>query len=122
MEDFALEMGSLRERYPDLLAAIGGEAVYDERVAEASDVVLVVETADTTLKKYRDEKVPEYAAADISECWLMGVHSRQLRVYRDPDPSPEDTGRWTGSGRMTGFWTAPGRGTLVPVADRLPLR
>jgi Uma2 family endonuclease len=121
MEDSALGMGDLRERYPDLLVATGGEAVYNDRVAEASDVVLVVEIADTTFKKDRDEKVPEYAAAGVPECWLMDVRRWRLFVYRDPDPVAGRYRQVDVLGEDGQVVAGPGQGTPVAVADLLPL-
>jgi Uma2 family endonuclease len=83
-EEKALALGTDRERYPDVVVARGGDDIYDDRIAEAADVALVIEVADTTLHIDRDVKAREYATAGIPEYWIVNLPERRLEVYRDP--------------------------------------
>jgi len=49
-----------------------------------SDVLLVVEVADTTLTFDIGTKVPLYARHGIPEIWVVDLQERALRVFRDP--------------------------------------
>lgn len=52
----------------------------------ASDVLLIVEIADTTLAYDRDVKIPIYARHGIVEVWLFDLQGGSLFVHRDPSP------------------------------------
>jgi Uma2 family endonuclease len=52
----------------------------------ASDVLLVVEVADTTLAYDREVKIPLYARQGIVEAWLLDATARRLEIQRDPGP------------------------------------
>lgn len=120
MEDSALALSDHRERYPDLLVVRGGDAEYDERVAEAADVVLAIEVSDTTLALDRDQKGREYAAANIPEYWIVNLPQRCLEVYGGPGASGYARGEIFGPSDLVGVEGAPGAAVLV--ADLLPLR
>lgn len=49
------------------------------------DILLIVEVADTSLEHDRDRKVPLYAAAGITETWLVNLAEACVDVYREPD-------------------------------------
>ena len=51
----------------------------------ADDVLLLIEIADTTLKYDRTVKLPRYAAAGISEMWIVDLKGRRIEVYREPE-------------------------------------
>lgn len=50
----------------------------------ASEVVLVVEVSDATLRLDRTEKAERYAKAGIPEYWLVDINSRRVIVHREP--------------------------------------
>ena len=54
------------------------------RVPTASDVLLLIEVADTTLEFDREVKLPRYAAAGIPEVWIVALEEDHLDVYRRP--------------------------------------
>ena len=119
MEDSALALANSRERYPDLLVAGGGDAEYDDRVAEPADVVLVIEVSDTTLATDRDVKGLEYALAGIPEYWIVNLADRSLEVYRDPSPAGYGPRAVFQPGDQVPL--AAAESALVAVADLLPL-
>jgi Uma2 family endonuclease len=50
-----------------------------------ADIWLIVEVADSSLRHDRQRKAQLYAAAGISEYWVVGVEDRWIEVYRTPD-------------------------------------
>lgn len=52
--------------------------------AVASEVVLVVEVADSSLDFDRHEKLPRYARAGIPTCWLIDLTADQVEILTAP--------------------------------------
>jgi Uma2 family endonuclease len=75
------------EPEPDVAIVVGGDQDYLARRPTASDALLVVEVADTTLRFDRKRKGPAYARAGVREYWIVNLQERQLEVYRDPSRS-----------------------------------
>ena len=48
------------------------------------DILLVIEVADTSLERDRDVKIPRYAAAGITEAWLVDLVGDAISVCRQP--------------------------------------
>jgi len=72
------------EPEPDV-AVVAGE-IRDYKKAHPSTAVLVVEVADTTLEFDRGRKAGLYAAAGITEYWVLNLQDRVLEVHREPAP------------------------------------
>lgn len=70
------------EPQPDIVV-ISAEASRD-RLPGPSDVLLVVEVADMSLRYDLDVKVPLYAECGIREVWVLDVERRRIHVFRDP--------------------------------------
>ena len=49
-----------------------------------SDVYLVIEVADTSLRYDRGPKLARYAAAGIPEVWIANLRNRQVAAHTDP--------------------------------------
>jgi Uma2 family endonuclease len=73
------------EPQPDLML-LRPECWQRATVPTSSDVLLVVEVADTTLAYDRDVKLPLYARHGVPEVWLVDLQARSLRQYREPTP------------------------------------
>lgn len=52
---------------------------------QATNVVLIVEVSDSTLKYDSKTKAEIYGAAGIAEYWLIDVNQRQILAHRDPN-------------------------------------
>ncbi len=59
----------------------------------ASDVLLLIEVADSTLSTDCGEKAALYAESGIQEYWVVDIQGRKLLVYRDPTGSKFDERR-----------------------------
>jgi Uma2 family endonuclease len=74
------------EPQPDLALLKPRDDGYLGSLPIASDVLLVVEVADTTLAYDREVKIPLYARQGIVEAWLLDATARRLEIQRDPGP------------------------------------
>jgi Uma2 family endonuclease len=72
------------EPQPDIALLKPATHRYKTTLPLASDVLLVVEVADTTLSYDRDVKIPIYAQNGIAEVWLFDVQTELLIVFRAP--------------------------------------
>ena len=54
------------------------------RHPRATDILLIIEVADTTLAYDRDIKIPLYARAGIPEAWVVDVAADRIDAYQDP--------------------------------------
>ena len=75
-------LGERSEPQPDV--ALVRDKSYMEAHPTASDVLLIIEVADTTLEYDRDVKLSLYARHGIPEVWLLDVNAREITVYREP--------------------------------------
>ena len=57
---------------------------YQRERATAADVLLVIEVADSSLRRDRELKLPHYAAAGIPEVWIANVPARHVEAFSDP--------------------------------------
>jgi Uma2 family endonuclease len=69
---------------PDLTVLRPRETPYREAWATPSDVLLLVEVSDASLRRDRDLKVPLYARAGIPEVWIVDVQGERVIVHREP--------------------------------------
>ncbi len=76
---------------------------YRLRPPEASDVVLLIEIADSSLAYDRDVKMPLYAEADIPEFWLADLNSDTIFAYRRPSQGGYQEVR----SYRRGYWISP---------------
>lgn len=57
----------------------------DYRDGHPAQAFLLVEAADSSLRKDRAVKGPLYAASGVPEYWLIDLEANVVEVYRDPD-------------------------------------
>ena len=72
------------EPQPDITVLKPRADDYQESLPTATDVLLMIEVADTSLRYDRDVKLPIYAEYGIPELWLFDVQARAVSIYRDP--------------------------------------
>ena len=72
------------EPQPDVILARPRRDFYAGAHPTAEDVFLVIEVADSTLRKDRMVKVPIYARQGVVEVWLVDLAARAVTVYADP--------------------------------------
>ncbi len=81
-----IQLGAYSEPQPDLAVVQPRLDFYESARPTASDVLLLVEVADTTLGYDRGTKVPLYARAGVPEVWVVDLGGAQVYVYREPTP------------------------------------
>jgi len=72
------------EPEPDLSIVRGDDDRYTYQHPSASDVVLIVEIAETSLARDRGVKRDIYAHAGVPEYWIVDLAGRRVEVYREP--------------------------------------
>jgi Uma2 family endonuclease len=73
------------EPEPDLAIARLRSDDYVNSHPAPEDIILVIEVADSTIKFDRETKAPLYAAAGISEYWIINLIDDRLEIYRQPE-------------------------------------
>jgi Uma2 family endonuclease len=77
-------LGPDSEPQPDLMLLKGRRDKYRSRLPQATDVLLIVEVADTTIARDRNIKIPLYAGAGIPEVWLIDLPGKAVEISADP--------------------------------------
>ena len=72
---------------PDVVLLRPRDDFYSRTHPIATDVLLLIEVADTSLKYDRRLKGPLYGAASIADYWIINLAARQIEVYREPRPN-----------------------------------
>lgn len=72
------------EPEPDFTIARGSWRDYRSRHPSPADIGMLIEVADSSLSRDRDEKGPIYADAGIAEYWIVNLVDRQVEVYSSP--------------------------------------
>ena len=73
------------EPQPDIAVLRNRRDCYQESHPGPSDVLLIIEIADSSLDYDRDVKVPLYARHGVPEVWLVDLNARRVSIYRRPD-------------------------------------
>ncbi len=79
-----LHLDEHSEPEPDLMLLRPQPGDYTDRHPAPTDVFLLIEVADTSLHYDREEKLPAYGRAGISEVWIVNALERNIEVYREP--------------------------------------
>ena len=98
----------LRPRADDYATAIPGP----------SDVLLLIEVADTSLDDDRGIKAPLYAENGIVEYWIVNLIDRVVEVHRQSGDGRYADVRRLGQGKTLDIGLLPG--VTLPVAELLP--
>jgi Uma2 family endonuclease len=72
------------EPEPDVAVVQVNPSYYEDHHPTPSEVYLLIEVSDSTLKFDRETKAPAYARSGIAEYWVLDVIRRKLHVYRSP--------------------------------------
>ena len=57
---------------------------YAQALPRASDVLLIVEVADTSIDYDRDIKLPAYARSGMPEVWLADIPGEAVTAHTEP--------------------------------------
>lgn len=79
-----VRLNDYSEPEPDVAVVQPNTLFYEDHHPIPSEVFLLIEVSDTTLKFDREVKSPAYARSGIAEYWVLDVKARKLHVYRVP--------------------------------------
>jgi Uma2 family endonuclease len=79
-----IRLNDFSEPQPDVSILRFRADFYGTRKARPDDVHLLIEVARTSLDYDRLTKLPRYAAAGITEVWIVNLSDHIIEVYRDP--------------------------------------
>jgi Uma2 family endonuclease len=93
------------EPEPDIAVVWHRDDDYPHGHPGPGDILLVVEVAETSLRRDRERKLPQFAAAGIRETWLADLTTERIWIYRSPE-----------GGRYTDVTSVGRGGMLAPLA------
>lgn len=79
-------LNACSEPQPDVVLLKPNANFYERSHPGPSDILLIIEVSDSTLRYDRETKVPLYAQAGIPEVWILDILRQRLEVYRCPSP------------------------------------
>jgi len=79
-----INLSNRSEPQPDLAIMNYREDYYASGHPQSSDILLLIEVSDSTLKYDREVKLPLYARSGIPEVWIVNLEAQILEVYRQP--------------------------------------
>jgi Uma2 family endonuclease len=82
-KEHRLELGQWRP-LPDVVVLSGPDSVYGTRLAQARDVALLVEVADTSYARDSGPKLRRYASFRIPTYWIVDLKHRRVEVHTQP--------------------------------------
>lgn len=81
-----IQLDDYSEPEPDIAVVVPDIHDYEACHPKPEAVYLLVEVADTTLKRDLDFKMHLYAKSGIVEYWVLDVINRQIYIFRNPSP------------------------------------
>jgi Uma2 family endonuclease len=106
------------EPEPDVSVVRRKDNYYADGKPRAGDVLLIIEFADTSLEFDREDKLPIYAEAGITDYWIVNLIDDVIEVYRDPAESKYDSSSLARRGDSLALLALPD--VSVAVGDILP--
>ena len=110
------------EPEPDVLLVRGSIRDYADRHPGPSEVSLIVEIADTTLRRDRGVKRKIYARAGIEHYWIVDLNARVVLSFSEPAGSRFATEDTYADGSEIPLVMGGIEIARIPVASLLPVR
>ena len=79
-----IQLSTFDHPQPDIVLLRFRPDLYRRGPVLPTDVLLLIEVADSTLRHDREAKLPRYAAAGIPEVWIVDLNGLRVEVYRRP--------------------------------------
>ena len=80
----SVRLGEHSRPEPDLALLKWRDDHYRHRLPEPQDVLLIIETSDSTLSHDQGPKLARYAESAIPEVWIENIPDRQIEAHRNP--------------------------------------
>ena len=113
----SLRLGRWSEPEPDLVLLRSPLERYAEQIPLTGDALLVIEVADSSQHRDRVVKLPRYAAAGVTEVWIVDLDGGAVEVYREPTSDGYRDRRRAGRGEVVAPTAFPD--VVISVADML---
>lgn len=84
-----IELDERTEPNPDVVLARMPWRGYPHSHPGRAEIFLVVEVADSTLRRDLKTKRPLYARNAVAEVWIMDLTVDRVMLHRDPDPATQ---------------------------------
>ncbi|MEC4853558.1 MAG: Uma2 family endonuclease, partial [Jaaginema sp. PMC 1079.18] len=81
----AIQLSENSQPQPDIALLTPRDDFYRDRYPQPSDILLIIEVADSTIRYDRDVKIPLYGSAGIPEAWIVDLNRNCIEVYQSPD-------------------------------------
>ncbi len=79
-----VQLNDYSEPEPDIALVRPDPLYYEDHHPTPREIYLIIEVADSTLKRDREFKGTVYAQAGITDYWVLDISDRQLYVLREP--------------------------------------
>jgi Uma2 family endonuclease len=106
------------EPEPDVAVVSGIELDFAHRHPGPTEILLIVEVSDTTLRFDRGKKARIYAEFGIPEYWIVNLRDRELEVFLGP--GPDGYAESVVLGRAGEVTPQRGIGKSIRVGDLIP--
>ncbi len=93
--DVVVDQETLRVRQPDIVFVSNERSdILGDRINGGPDLVVEI-LSPSNSKTYMEEKLADYAAINVRECWLVSGEARTVEVLRlaGPNSSKPDSGK-----------------------------
>jgi Uma2 family endonuclease len=81
-----VKLNERSEPEPDIAVVKVDPLDYADHHPTPTEVYLIIEVADSSLKLDCETKAKAYSQAGIADYWVLDVVTRQLHVFREPTP------------------------------------
>ena len=79
-----MQLSDRSEPEPDVAVVMPDALRYLDHHPRPLEVYLIIEVADSTLRRDCNLKAQDYSASNISDYWVIDINNRQLHVFREP--------------------------------------
>jgi Uma2 family endonuclease len=79
-----ITLDNYSEPEPDVAVVLPNLSFYADHHPTPSEVYLIIEISDTTLRQDCEYKAKLYAQAAIEDYWVLDINKRQLHIFRLP--------------------------------------
>ena len=112
-----VRLNDFSEPLPDLALLQWRDDYYRHAHPVPTDILLLIEVADTTVGTDRSVKMPLYARTGITEVWLVNIPEELVEIYSDPADGAYRRAEVSGRGAEARSHTV--EGLVVSVAELL---
>jgi Uma2 family endonuclease len=101
-------LNEISEPQPDIAVLAPRDDMYSRSHATPSEILLLIEVADSSLPFDRGRKASYYAASGVTETWVADLDGAQVLVMRSPGSDGYDEVRTLRRGEQLAIEALPG--------------